>query len=309
MLVTRRMLERHLDWIGRRYRFVSLDELGARLEGRDRSRDAIAAVTFDDGYRDFYDHAYPVLMRKGIPAAVFVVTGLVGTKVVPVHDRLYLLLKRRFAAYRGEGGLARMLRDYGIPMPDVVPATPFEATRVLIEALPHATLEGIVKLLESTDGISEDTFRPFHALTWEMVERLDKSGMTIGSHTASHILMTNETRQRVMDEVTESRAELETRLGRQIRHFAYPSGQFNSAAVDAVAKAGYHFGYTVCRHRDILQPRLTVPRTLLWEKSCVDFRGSFSGPMLSCQMHRAFEVVSGCRQDHYISKGRGNAGK
>src|SRR5580658_8589077 len=57
MLVSRQMLERHLDWLGRQFRFVSLDELGARLDRNDGSDDPIAAVTFDDGYRDFYDQA------------------------------------------------------------------------------------------------------------------------------------------------------------------------------------------------------------------------------------------------------------
>src|SRR6478752_443816 len=82
LLVSRQMLERHLDWIGKRYRFVDLNELGARLESGDIEDKPIAAVTFDDGYSDFYDQARPLLQKKGIPAAVFVVTGLVGTKNV-----------------------------------------------------------------------------------------------------------------------------------------------------------------------------------------------------------------------------------
>ena len=44
------------------------------------------------------------------------------------------------------------------------------------------------------------------------------------------------------------------------------------------------FGYTVCSHRDDRYPQLTVPRTLLWENSCRDFRGAFSGPILNCQV-------------------------
>src|SRR5580698_92788 len=98
MLVSLQMLEKHLDWIGRRYRFVDLDELGARLESGDPSVGSLAALTFDDGYRDFYELALPLLQRKGIPAALFIVTDYVGTSRVPVHDKLYLLLKRRRGA-------------------------------------------------------------------------------------------------------------------------------------------------------------------------------------------------------------------
>jgi peptidoglycan/xylan/chitin deacetylase (PgdA/CDA1 family) len=303
LLVSRQMLERHLDWLGRRFRFVSLDEVGARLDGSDSSRDAIAAITFDDGYRDFYDHAFPLLMQKGIPAAVFVVTGLVGTTGVQTCDELYLLLVRRLAdRSRKPGGLAAMLRGLGISVPAAVASTPYQATRALLEALPQEGVRRVVAALQSEAPISEDTFRPFHSLTWEMLERLQRAGMTIGSHTRTHVLMTNESQARVAEEATTSRKEIESRLGTGVRHFAYPSGRFNTASVDAVANAGYRFGYSTCRHRDARHPQLTVPRTLLWEKSSLDFRGAFSGPILSCQIHRAFDVVSGCREHHRVGR-------
>ena len=287
MLVSRRMLEQHLDWIGRRFRFVSLDELGARLESRDGRTDPVAAITFDDGYRDFYDHALPVLKRKGVPAAVFVVTDLVGTRRVQVHDKLYLLLARRCRP------------DSGSP-------TPFQATRALLETLPQAEIEKVIQTLEPEVPISEDTLRPFYSLTWEMLDEIRRAGMTIGSHTRTHVLMTKESRQRVVEEAAGSRDEIEARLGTGARHFAYPGGLFNTAAVAAVAAAGYRFGYTTCHHQDAGLPLLTVPRTLLWENSCRDSNGRFSGSILSCQIHRAFDLVSRCRQRHATSQENGN---
>jgi peptidoglycan/xylan/chitin deacetylase (PgdA/CDA1 family) len=287
MLVSRRMLERHLDWLGRRFRFISLDELGARLEAKDGREDPVAAITFDDGYRDFYDHALPVLKRKGVPAAVFVVTDLVGTRRVQIHDRLYLLLARRFRPGSGAPG-------------------PFEATRVLLETLPQAGLEEVIRKLELEDPISEDTFRPFYSLTWELLDEIHRAGVTIGSHTRTHVLMTKESRQRMLEEAAGARQEIEGRLGTKVRHFAYPSGYFNTAAVDAVATAGYGFGYTTCAHHDAGHPLLTVPRVPLWEHSCRDSHGIFSESILSCQINRAFDLVSGCRQRHATTKEGGN---
>jgi peptidoglycan/xylan/chitin deacetylase (PgdA/CDA1 family) len=308
MLVSGEMLERHLDWIGSRFRFVSLDEVGARLEGRDGSRDPIAAITFDDGYRDFYDIALPLLLRKGVPATVFVVTGLVGTTGVQLHDKLYLLLARRAGARSLKAAqLARLLQDLGVAVPSVVANTPYLATEALLGALSQENLRRVVAVLESESPIPEDTFKPFYSLTWEMLDRLQRTGITIGSHTKTHVIMTNETGPHVVDEVTGSKEEIERRLGTTVQHFAYPSGQFNIASVRAVAKAGYRFGYTVCAHRDARYPQLTVPRTLLWENSCRDFRGAFSGPILNCQVHRAFDVVSGCRQPHQMNQECGHA--
>jgi len=307
MLVSRQMLERHLDWLGRRFRFVSLDELGARHDARDGSLDPVAAVTFDDGYGDFYEQAFPLLQKKGIPAAVFVVTGLVSTTGVQAHDKLYLLLARRLAERSLKpGGLAGLLRRIGVSVPGMDANTPYQATRALIEALPQESIRRVIAALESAVSISEDTFKPFYSLTWEMLDRMQRAGVTIGSHTRTHIVMTNEDGQRVADEVSGSREEIERRLGTGVRHFAYPSGRFNNTSVDAVANAGYRFGYTVCSHRDPGHPQLTVPRTFLWEKSSLDFRGAFSGPILNCQIRRAFDVVSGCPQRHRISQESGN---
>ena len=280
MLVSRSMLEQHLDWIGRRFRFISLDELGARLDGRDDRKDPVAAITFDDGYRDFYEQALPVLRRKGVPAAVFVVTDLVGTKRVHLHDKLYLLLASRSNA--------------------------LQATRVLLETLSQTEVEEVIRKLESEVSIVEDAFRPFYSLTWEMLEEICRAGITIGSHTRTHVLMTNESRERVQEELSGSRAEIEERLGTGVQHFAYPSGLFNTAVVEAVAAAGYQFGYTTCTHRNTARPLLTVPRTLLWENSCSDSGGLFSGSILSCQIHRAFDLVGGCRQHHAMSQENGN---
>jgi peptidoglycan/xylan/chitin deacetylase (PgdA/CDA1 family) len=279
MLVSLRMLEQHLDWIGQRFRFISLDEAGARLEGRDSRKDPVAAITFDDGYRDFYDHALPLLKRKGIPAAVFVVTDLVGAGRVQIHDKLYLLLARRFKPNRGV-------------------KTPYQATRALIEGSSQTEIEAVIQTMESEAPIPEDTFRPFYSLTWEMLDEIRRAGMTIGSHTRTHVLMTKESGQRVREETVGSRKEIEERLGTSVQHFAYPSGVFNRAAVDAVAAAGYRFGYTTCSHQDARRPLLTAPRTLLWENSCLDSHGLFSGSILSCQIHRAFDLLSGCRQIH-----------
>jgi peptidoglycan/xylan/chitin deacetylase (PgdA/CDA1 family) len=308
MLVTRQMLERHLDWLGRSFRFASLDEVGARLDGSDRRNDPIAAITFDDGYRDFYDHAFPLLKQKGVPAAVFVVTDLVGTASVQTHDKLYLLLVRRAAVRSPKpGGLAGVLQGLGISLPGIGDKAPYELMRALLEALPQESIRRVVAALESEASISTDTFTPFHSLTWEMLDRIQRAGITIGSHTKTHVIMTNESGPRVVDELTGSKEEIERRLGTGVRHFAYPSGQFNTASVKAVAKAGYRFGYTVCGHRDAVHPQLTVPRTLLWENSCRDFRGAFSGSILNCQVHRAFDLVSGCRQPHRMSQECGNA--
>jgi peptidoglycan/xylan/chitin deacetylase (PgdA/CDA1 family) len=299
MFVSRAMLERHLDWLGRHYHIVTLDELGQRLESG-RTRRPLAAVTFDDGYRDVYENAFPLLQRKGIPAAVFVVTDLVGTSRIQLHDRLYLLLAA--ACFNGDAACSRlpgMLADLGVPLRRV-PRVVGELVQVLgllLAALPQAQVEQLIECLEAElvrPAPEPNAFRP---LSWEMLIRMQRNDVTIGSHTRSHALLTNERPERLRSEIAGSRALLESRLGTPVRHFAYPDGRFNAAVVAAVHDA-YRYAYTICPHRSRRHPLLTIPRRVLWERSSIDAAGEFSPAVMSCQLSGLFDVISRCRRRH-----------
>lgn len=304
MLISRRMLERHLDWVGLRFRFVSLEELGSRLESQGTFDQPVAAVTFDDGYSDVYTYAFPLLKRKGIPAAVFVVTDLVGTPNLHTHDKLYLLLAGGFSKWHSPARpLIDLLCGAGITLPDIQKTSqwvtsPSMAMRWLLRALPQTAIRRVIEALEAEVHVDEGAARDIRPLSWEMVSEMHRAGMTIGSHTRSHALLTKESLETVVDETAGSRALLERKLGEAIRHFAYPDGRFSSAIAAAVAVAGYRFAYTTCQHRDAVHPLLTLPRKALWENSCLDALGHFSSAIMSCQVNGLFNFVAGCRQDH-----------
>jgi peptidoglycan/xylan/chitin deacetylase (PgdA/CDA1 family) len=304
MLISRRMLEHHLDWIGRRFRFVSLDELGARLEEGSPFDEPVAAVTFDDGYRDVYDNAFPVLKHKGIPAAFFVVTDLIGTSRMQIYDKLHLLLARAYPAGRSApDALALRLRGLGIELPETCKASfmewsPVQAMVMLLDGLPQADLHRVIAALEAEAGVVDRAPDDLLPASWDMLAEMQRAGMTIGSHTKSHALLTNEPLPKVYEEIRGSRQVLERKLGVPIEHVAYPYGRFNAAVVAAAAVSGYRTGYTTCLHRDPGYPLLTIPRILLWENSCLDVLGRFSSAIMSCQVHRVFDFVTSCRLEH-----------
>ncbi|MBI4638167.1 MAG: polysaccharide deacetylase family protein [Candidatus Rokubacteria bacterium] len=296
MLVSRRMLERHLDWIGRRFRFVSLDELGSRLESGEGLATPLAAVTFDDGYRDVYDHAFPLLARKGIPAAVFVVADWIGNPSPLPHDRLYLLLTRAWPTARDVlSRLGVLPPGSGTPR---APSDPFSALRLLLTTLSQAGIARVIAALEEQTAIDDGALEGLRPLAWEMLAEMRRAGITVGSHTRTHPVLTRETQPRVSAEIAGSRSALQARLGTPIDHFAYPDGAFDAEIVEAVAAAGYRFAYTTCRHRDPRHPLLTIPRRLLWENSCLDAAGRFSSAVASCLTHGVFDLARGCGQRH-----------
>ena len=304
MLITPRMLEQQLDWIGRRFRFVSLDELGQRLERDGESAGRLAAVTFDDGYRDVYERAFPLLQKKGIPSAVFVVTDMVSRRDLLPHDRLYLALRRAYATWEEPTrALRRVFLGLGISMPGAerwtgADWTVASMTAWLLRCLRQDEVRRVVESLEFSVGLDEEAAHGLLPMTWAMLARMQRAGVTIGSHTKTHAWLTLEDRAHALEELYGSRLALESRLGVTVRHFAYPDGQFNREMAELVAVAGYQFGYTTCNHRDTSQPLLTIPRRMLWQNACLDGRGRFSPAILSCHVHGVFGLVRGCEQDH-----------
>jgi peptidoglycan/xylan/chitin deacetylase (PgdA/CDA1 family) len=285
MEITVAMLEKHLDWLGRHFEIVSLDDLTTKMNRRARSK-PLAAVTFDDGYSDVFYNGFPLLKRKGIPAGIFVVTDLVGTTEVPIHDRLYALLAAKRPAVSSRALIPRRIQN------------PFTATQYLLRNNAYDDVLRLIKSLTADGGSLRQAPAALHPLSWEMLAEMRDAGMTIGSHSKTHAFLTKESSDRVQQEARDSRAALQQKLGIQASYFAYPGGDFNATVVEAVHAAGYRLAFTICRHRDGRYPMLTVRRRGLWERSCIDRLGRFSPAIMSCHAAAMFGRLPDCPNHH-----------
>ena len=284
LLVSTAMLERHVDWLARRFEIVSLDDIGLHFQGDRSIRRPAAAITFDDGYSDVYHHAYPLLQRKGVPWAAFVVSGLVGTGRPQIFDRLYFQLRR--------------MASRGVQRARVTPDESLRVMTGLLTSLPTQAIEELVATLERNTLYGEDLSQECAPMTWDMIETMHRNGVTIGSHTKSHTLLTCNSLESVRQELTESKQTLELKLRARISHFAYPDGRFNPSVVQAVRSAGYEFAYGICLCGDRSFPSLTIPRKVLWERSCLNAAGRFSPSIMNCQANWVFDAKDRCEHDH-----------
>jgi peptidoglycan/xylan/chitin deacetylase (PgdA/CDA1 family) len=86
LTIGRDMFERHCRFFMRHFRVIPLRDLVDRLE-RGLELNRHLAITFDDGYRDNFENAAPVLQQLALPATFFVVSRWIGSDVVPWWDR------------------------------------------------------------------------------------------------------------------------------------------------------------------------------------------------------------------------------
>jgi peptidoglycan/xylan/chitin deacetylase (PgdA/CDA1 family) len=314
MLVSQRTLAEQLEWIARRYRFVELDELAASVEEGRRHRRPLAAVTFDDGYADVYRNALPVLEREGIPSAVFVVTDLVGTDGLLLHDRLHFLLReanRRF----GSSALLSSCERHRLECPRTRGdgAWPPLQVTLLAERLlarePRAKLERLAADLERYVTIPPELTEKLRPLDWPMLAAMKAAGVTVGSHTRSHSVLPNESAADVVEELRGSKRTLEARLGAPVRHFSFPNGHFTGETLRAVREAGYRYAYTSCFHRAAEEPGLTIPRRVFWERTIAGVAAGVSPAVASCQVRGVFDDHAYCPHQHGVPLSRSGSGR
>jgi peptidoglycan/xylan/chitin deacetylase (PgdA/CDA1 family) len=127
-------------------------------------------ITFDDGYRDCFDYAVPILHARKFTAMFFLIAGLTG---------------------------------------------------------------GVSEWLIAERGVR------LELMDWTAARELEATGLQCGSHSMSHPRLAELSREACRAELVDSRRLLEDRLGREIRHLAYPYGAYNQQVRNLAAEAGY----------------------------------------------------------------------
>lgn len=218
---------------------LPLDRLLADLrEGRVPSGGHVV-VTFDDAMRDTFDTAFPILRRYGVPATVFVPTGLVGRRGVFWWNRLARL--EGTAAARGLS-LGDFFTRAGVPESGRRRGDSlWRRLRLCDESQRHSALEGAAAWLK------EDAADETGTMGWEELAQLDASGLiTLGAHTVTHPLLASLSEEQLRSEVVGSRDALSRfRAFRPV--FAYPYGDeaaIGPAAKRVVREAGFEAAFT-----------------------------------------------------------------
>jgi L-malate glycosyltransferase len=255
-----------LDWLRGKYRVLPLDEL-VQSSGFPNTRRPQCAITFDDGWIDNYLHAFPLLRQRQLPATIFLPLQFIGTSKRFWQDRLWLSLRNLNPAERRKSiqGAARGLPWFPIGaefVHNLAGLRRFLRTRSTEEADDFAD-----RLVDSTGVSLPVAGRTF--LNWDEIHEMQGNGISFGSHSVSHGLLTRMEQAKATAEIHKSREELANRLRENITGFAYPWGTASWVTHNAVKNAGYEFAVTtlpglITRKADRwMLPRIFISNSVL----------------------------------------------
>jgi peptidoglycan/xylan/chitin deacetylase (PgdA/CDA1 family) len=245
MLVTPELLAMHFEVLKEYFTPVHLDDwLRAAKEG-DPPPGRSLAITFDDGWRDNYDYAFPVLKAAEMPATLFLVTDMVGSHYQFWPNRLAKVIKAWTSGYSHhlDEKTRRRMIALGIPLDlSGSNATPELIDEVIsrCKTSDDASMHALLDQMESVLPVSRaGDARARDLLDWEEVRKMADSGLVrFGSHSRRHTrLRADVPLAEVEDEVAGSRRILEVKLGRASPLFCYPNGDYSPAAYEMVRGA------------------------------------------------------------------------
>jgi len=210
--------------LARGYAPLPLGEAADRL-ARGTLPPRAVSVTFDDGYVDNYDHAFPLLRKHGIPASIFVVTGALDRRTPFWWDVVARAVAR---LAEGEVRDARELPTWLAARLDLLGARggPREVARGIVHTLNHLErAERGVALAALLAAAPPETAGADGLLTWDQVREMRRGGVEFGSHTVSHAFLDELPLAEARREIEDSLERLAAELGEPSRLFAYPRGR------------------------------------------------------------------------------------
>lgn len=207
-----------------------------------------ASVTFDDGWRDTYTLAFPILKEFNAPATIFVSTGKIG-QTRPFWQQL---LGNHFkkAVHINEKEDQECLRNIiGLRK---LEALDYEQYKKTVNKWKLKNNEYIQRQMERLDiecGKTAGNGDRIFLNEDEIREMKNSSLIDFGSHTVNHVILTNEDHDIVKWELSGSRAKLMKVTGNEIDTLSYPNGNYSEDIIKTAKDVGYKIACTAKRNR------------------------------------------------------------
>jgi len=249
--ITKKLFEIQMRYIKEKMCPISLQEMVRLIRKGEKIPDHAVAVTFDDGYHDVYENAFPILKKYQIPATIFILPQNISSTNILWWDKLTELLRRtskkslelRKIWSRIDGHL-----DFTKNFKLTSNREKSMVMSFLNECLMNMPQEKValgMELLQEELEVEEGNIEKAHVmLTWEQVIEMNRWGISMEAHTLSHPNLTTMEPDKLWKELVESRRMIQDKTNTKVVGFAYPYGFYDDRVVEMVMRSGFEYAVT-----------------------------------------------------------------
>jgi peptidoglycan/xylan/chitin deacetylase (PgdA/CDA1 family) len=259
--------EQQLQVLQNSFKISSVSNIVISLQ-KGRLKNKTVALTFDDGYRDNFESAKPLLEKYNIPASFFITSIsfceeklfwwdkladiILRTPILPANFNIKMGGEIFNDSIKGEGTLNEYLeqlhRDWVIPGPPPTKrSTLYYKLWQLMLPLPPVEIDKMLQEIEKWAGNNVKKMQtPASLMTEQQLKNLaDHPLIDIGLHTVNHVALNHHSAQVQESEILQNKKDLEQIVNRKITTIAYPYGEYSSTTLGIVEKIGLQAGFSV----------------------------------------------------------------
>lgn len=237
------LFEQQIAFYQKNFDVLNATELNEILAKNQQKKGKYAFLTFDDGYIDNFNIAYPILKAAHCPATMFIATDFIDKTIIPWWDEIAWLIKNNNA---------NLLNSLELPsaLPNNINSmTEQQKIKSLLRVFKDNKIESLdtkLNYLRSKAEVQLDInkLKTKIFMDWAMIREMSDNNIDIGSQTCSHQILSHLTTTEQHDEIFRSKQILEQQINKEVRAFAYPVGgedAFTKITQQLVEKAGYEF--------------------------------------------------------------------
>jgi peptidoglycan/xylan/chitin deacetylase (PgdA/CDA1 family) len=250
-------------------RYTVLPLLEILDSGGINSKKPLAAITFDDGYKDFIEYSLPIMDELKTPSSMYIVTeGISKDKPTWTFEIDYLF-------YNTQKVQINWSLDTAF-MPDKFQKNKFSNKKERIAFC--LKFKQYIKVIpdEKRKILIRDIFRSFNdvnipsglMMTWKDVNQILNAGVEVGSHTVTHPPLATLTSVDLESELQQSRSAYFENTGKFPRIISYPLGSYSPQVIKSSMLAGYDYGLAVnhATHNTHSGNKFEIPRIELYNE-------------------------------------------
>ena len=284
--------ESQLRYLKRHFKIISLEEAVQLLRSNEPISEDLFVITFDDGYKDNYINAFPILKGYKTPATIFLT-------VQPIEDRIPLWFEDITSIIEITSQEFLNLESFGLGKYPL--STPAKKKKALNDIMGYAKRMSPPEQQKLVDFLSEELkvdpqslkFND-QMLSWKEIGEMRRYGVSFGSHTISHSILTRLPLENAKYEIERSKELLEEKLREKVSFFAYPNGlknDFNGEIIQILKDSGFSAAFTLMNgFNDGNTDLFALRRICMTEGISVGLNGEFSAPYFALKMAGIFDI-------------------
>jgi len=241
---TAELFEQHVEFYNQAFTVISIEQLITKIEANEKIEKKYAIITFDDGYIDNYDIAFPILKKHKTPAAFYIATDYVDEPHIPWWDEIAWLIRHSKVD-------SIQLKSWNEAV-DISSGSIVNKVRAVLRVIKldqdRTMADKIAELTNVCQCSIPDELRKTPLfINWEQANEMSDNGMHIGSHTLSHTILSHLPETGQKDEIVKSKMRIEAKLNKEVTSIAYPVGgrsAFTETTQKLAKEASYKLAFS-----------------------------------------------------------------